>query len=183
MMAVLDLLYRNGLLLSVPSFCLGAALLGRSILSIIRTVGTAELARLPLAEKQTVTLNQAGPVVLCVEGPRMATRFSGLSYELAAENGAFVRLRTTWFHATTSGFSTVRREERRLDIPGPGNYTLRVSGLGTAEEGDANLHLVFVKPHSIVIVLYILGIILSAGLTVGSLVLFILRLAGGENGP
>ncbi len=179
-MAFLEFIWSYAVWVLMPAFCLGVALLVWCIVSVVRVVRAAVLVRLPLLKEQTLIFSRPGPVVLCAEGPRFTTRFAGLSYEMVSEDGMAVPVRTTWFHATTSGFSTARMEVRRFSVPQTGNYTLRVSGLGGAKAGDEKHQLVFVKPHLPAVVAHVLGIILSAGLTIGSLVLFLMKLVGVE---
>jgi hypothetical protein len=179
-MAFLEFIWRYGIWVAVPMFCLGAGLLVWCIWSLIRIERASQLARLPLAERQKVTFNGPGRVLLCAEGPLLTTRFGPLSYELLAENDVPVAGRRLFFRATSSGFTTVRIGVRLFDVLRAGTYTLVVSGLGERKAGDEKHFFSFKRPFLHWAVLCILGIILSAGLTIGGLVLFLMRLLGVE---
>ena len=179
-MVFLEFIWRYGVWISIPFFILGVASLGWCIWSIVRLERTSQLARMPLAERQTVVFKEPGGALLCVEGPLLTTRFGGLSYELLTESGEPVSGRRLFFRQTTSGFTTVRRAERKYDIPRAGNYTLVVKGLGGPKERDGEHFLAFKRPFLVWALLCVLGVILSAGLTIGSLVLFLMKLVGVE---
>ena len=179
-MAFLEFIWSYAILVSVPGFCLGVVLLIWCIVDLVRVVRAAVLIRLPLAEENPLTINQAGPLVLCIEGPLFTGRFAGLSYEMVSEDGAPVSCRRTLFRATTSGFTKARMEVRRFRPDRPGNYTLRVGGIGEPQPRDSEHHLLFVKPHLPAVVAHILGIILAAWLTIGGLVMSVLKVAGVE---
>jgi len=55
-----------------------------------------------------------------------------------------------------------------------------VDGLGEPKQGDEKHFFLFKRPFIHWAVLCIFGIILSAGLTIGSLVLFLMKLVGVE---
>ena len=179
-MAVLEFIWQYAVFVSVPMFCFGLALLIWCIIDLVRVVRAAVIIRLPLADEHTLTINQAGPLVLCIEGPLFSTRFGGFGYEMVSEGGEPVVCRRTLFRATTSGFTTARMEVRRFRVDRPGDYTLRVSGIGAPQPRDGEHHLVFVKPHLPAVLAHILGIIAAAWMLVGGLVMFILKLAGVE---
>jgi hypothetical protein len=180
MMAFLEFIWRYGVWVAVPAFFLALFMLGWCIWSMIRIERASQLARFPLAERQTVVFKEPGRAMLCVEGPLLTTRFGRLCYELLGENGVPVSGRGFLFRQTTSGITTVRRAERLFDFPRAGNYTLVVSGLGEPKAGDERHALSFKRPFLHWALLCILGIILSAGLTIGSLVLFLMKLVGVE---
>ena len=179
-MAVLQFIWDYAVWVSVPGFCLGVALLIWCIVDLVRVVRAAVLVRLPLAEENLLTINRAGPLVLCIEGPLFTMRFGGLSYEMVSADGTPVPCRRTLFRATTSGFTKARMEVRRFRVDRPGDYTLRVGGVGERKPGDSEHHLVFVKPHLPAVLAHILGIIAAAWLVVGGLVMFVLKVAGVE---
>jgi len=157
--------------------CLSALLLGLCIRSEVRLVKEAKLLSIPLVAEQTVEFLEAGRVVLCIEGPQFSRRFAGLDYELT-DSGTAVEGRTAWFGARTTGVSWARLELRVYEIPHAGRYMLRVQGLGPAQARDAQHRLVFTRPHLAQAFGYIIGMILSFGTFVVSLVFFALRLTG-----
>jgi hypothetical protein len=177
-MSVLSVLDRNVLWIAPPLICISALLLGLCIRSEVRLVKEAKISSVPLVEQQNVEFLEAGRVVLCVEGPRFSTRFAGLDYELTTDAGAPVEVRTAWFHATTTGVKWARVEVRVYEIPHSGRYLLRVQRLGPAQARDAEHRLVFMRPHLAQSFGYIIGMILSFGVFVTSLVFFVLRLTG-----
>lgn len=175
-MNFLNFLYRYGLWISVPVFGIAAAMLVFFILSVVRAVRQSHILSVPLLEQQDIEFAEAGRVVLCMEGPLFTTRFGNLDYELRLAEGMPVEGRTTWFHAKTSSFSKVRMELKNYELPRPGRYVLRIRGLEPGGKPDSEHRIVFMKPHLAESLGYVIGIILSAGLLIGSLVLFILRL-------
>ena len=179
-MAFLEFIWSYAVWVSVPAFCLGVAGLVWCIWSLVWLERVSQLARLPLAERQTVLFNDPGRVLLCAEGPLLTMRFGPLSYTLLAENEVPVRGRRLFFRATSSGFTTVRLGVRLFDVLRAGTYTLVVDGLGERKAGDEKHFFTFKRPFMHWALLCILGIILSAGLTIGSLVLFLMKLVGVE---
>jgi hypothetical protein len=175
-MSILTTLYRNGLWISPPLLVIGVLLLGRFILNIIRLEERSRIVSLPLVERQVVAFEEAGPVILCIKGPQFTSRFAGFSYELATEDGTRVEGRRLWFRPTTSGLSTVTVGIRQYEIPRPGGYILRIEGLKPDPAADAKCQLLFTRPHLARAVGNVIGIVLSAMLMIGSLVLFLLRL-------
>jgi len=158
--------------------CIAALLLALFIRGEIRLVREAKVLSVPLVEQQDIEFPEAGRVVLCMEGPRFSRRFAGLTYELSTDYGAPIEGRRAWFRARTTGVSWVRTELRVYEIPHAGRYVLRIQGLGAMQERDAEHRLVFTRPHLAQSVGYIIGMILSFGLFVVSLVFFLLRLTG-----
>lgn len=177
-MSALSVLDRNLLWIAPPLMCIAALALGLFIRSEVRLVKEAKILSVPLVAEQDVEFPEAGRVVLCVEGPRFSTRFARLDYELSTDSGAPVEGRTAWFHATTTGVKWARVEVRVYEIPHRGRYVLRVQRLGAAQERDAAHRLVFMRPHLAQTVGYIIGMIVSFGVFVTSLVFFVLRLMG-----
>jgi hypothetical protein len=177
-MSALSVLDRNVLWIAPLLMCIAALVLALFIRSEVRLVKEAKILSVPLVEQQNIEFPEAGRVVLCVEGPRFSTRFAGLDYELSTNDGAPIEGRTAWFHATTTGVKWARVEVRVYEIPHPGRYVLRVRGLGAAQERDAAHRLVFMRPHLAQAVGYIIGMIVSFGVFVVSLVFFVLRLTG-----
>ena len=176
-MAFLNAIYRNGIWLSIPLFVVFAGLLAFTILGLVRLGAASHLASLPLLEQQPVQFSEAGRVALSLEGPRLSKRFRELTFELVSPDGKSLFGRTAWLHSRTSGMSTIKMELLTFTLQAPGLYILRVKNLGAGRGEDQGLRIIFSKSHLLQTVSLILGIILSAGLMIGSIVLFILRLA------
>ncbi len=174
-MSLLSYIYRNGLWISVPLFVISVALLAYFILSVIRVVRQAHLLSVPVIEQQEIEFIEAGRVVLCTQGPLLSFRFTNLDYELTGD-GIPIEGRTTWFHAKTSGFSWVRMEVKSYRIPRPGRYILRIKGLEPGSTADSNHRIVFMRPHLARSIGYVIGIVLTGLLFIGSIVLFFGRL-------
>ena len=173
--------YRNWIWIGAPLILISAAALGFLIVGTVKMVRKAQLFRVPLVERQEVRFGETERVVLSMEGPRFSTRFKNLAYELRAEDGTRVEGRPVLFRARTTAVSTARMEILTYDIPRPGRYVLRIGGLGAAQAADARHAIVFGRPHLGRTAAHILGIILSAGVFITSLVFFLLRLL--ETGP
>ena len=168
--------YQYGLWISVPLMVLGLYLLIFFIVKVVRVMKKALVTSLPLVEEQEVDFSEAGQLVLSGEGPLITFRFAKLKYDLTTSDGAQVPSRPTLFRARSSGLTSSRMEFRVYTIPEPGRYTLWVQGLGEAKESDVRHHLVFMKPHLLQSIGCVLGILLGAGLFIGNLVFFLLRL-------
>ena len=181
-MAFLNFLYRNGLWISPPLFVASVAMLVFTILSVIRLGERKRLFSVPLQETQNVDFTETGRVVLCIEGPLLSRRFSGLRYELSTEDGERITGWTRWFHAHSSSFSKARMEMLGFTIPIPGGYVVSIHGLGESQAADAKHQIVFMKPHLIQAMGHVLGIVFAGIILIGSVVLFGLRLSLGEAG-
>ena len=150
---------------------LGLALLVGSIRNLIRMLKASELARLPLREEQTLNFSEAGPVVLCMEGPMLSRRFAHLSFALQTEFGEDVPGSKHWFRGKSSGFSKARIQLQTHRLPHPGRYRLRIESLGEPQPNDAEHAIVFTKPHLAATVGYILSILLASWLLIGGIVI------------
>ncbi len=175
LMNFLSYIYRNGLWIAVPLFFISAALLCFFILNIIRAVKQAHLLSVPVIEQQEIEFTETGRVVLCTQGPLLSFRFSKLDYELTGD-GIPVEGRTTWFHSKTSGLSWVRMEMKNYRIPRPGRYVLRIKGLEPGSAVDSEHQIVFMRPHLARSIGYVIGIVLTSLLFIGSIVLFVGRI-------
>jgi hypothetical protein len=154
--------------------CLSALLLAFFIRSVIRLVRQSHISSAALLAEQTVEFAEAGKVMLCIEGPIFSRRSSRLDYELSAADGTVLNGRTALFHARTSGFSTVRMELKSYRIPGPGSYTLRIGGLEKTQGSETRERIVFMRPHLARSITFVIGIVLSAGIFITSLVFALL---------
>jgi hypothetical protein len=175
-MSVLSFLDRNLLWIAPPLMCIAVLLLALCIWSEVRLVKRAKILSVPLVEEQSIEFPEAGRVVLCIEGPQFSHRFAHLTYELTTDTYGPVEGRTAWFRARTTGVSWARLELRVYEIPHAGRYILRVHNLGPPQARDAEHRLVFTRPHLAPAIGYVIGIILSAGLFIVSLVFFANRL-------
>jgi hypothetical protein len=153
---------------------LSAVLLGFFIRCVIRLVRQSFIVSVPLLAEQEVEFPDAGRIVLCIEGPLFTRRFARLGYELSAGDGAVVSGRPALFRSRTSGFSTVRMELKVYEIPRPGLYFLRISGLTAARTPDPRERIVFMRPHLARSIGYIIGIVLFAGFFITGLVFALL---------
>jgi len=179
-MSFLSYIYRNGLWISVPLFIVSAALLAYFILHVIRVVKQAHLLSVPLLELQEIEFGEGGRVVLCIQGPPLSSRFANLDYELTWD-GIPIQGRQTWLPGRTSGFSWVRLEVKSYQIPMPGRYVLRIKGLEPGSGADSEHRIVFTRPHLARTIRSVIGIVLAASLSIGSIVLFFLRLLSKNN--
>lgn len=177
-MAFLSFIYKYGIWISVPVFILSILLLVRCIAAVIHTEEETRLLNVPLLDRQEIDFAVDGSVVLCMEGPVLSRRFANLEYELTGPDGRAVRSRPVLFRWSTSGFSKAIMEIRVYDIAQPGRHVLEIRGLGDERPSDAGHRMVFTRPHLARSMACVLGIVLSAGLAIGSLVLFLMRIAG-----
>jgi hypothetical protein len=90
--------------------------------------------------------------------------------------------KTTWFHAKTSSFSKVRMEMKSYEITKPGRYVLHIQGLDPGSKVDSEHRIVFMRPHLAQSIGYVIGIILSGFLLIGSIVFFFIRLTDKGGG-
>jgi hypothetical protein len=114
-------------------------------------------------------------VVLCTEGPLLSRRFAKLAYELAGPGGMAVKSRFSLFRATTSGISKARMEYKVYEITCPGRHVFKIRDLEGESPSDAEHCIVFMRPHLGRSMMYVIGIVIAAGSTIGSIVLFFLR--------
>jgi len=69
-------------------------------------------------------------------------------------------------------------ELRIYEITHPGRYTLEIMGLGAEKPSDSKHRIVFTRPHLAQSMAYVNGIVFAAAINIGSIVLFLMRLAG-----
>lgn len=174
-MAFLSFLYKYSIWISVPVFILSVLLLVRCITGVIMAEKETRLVSLPLLDRQEIDFAVEGSVVLCMEGPILSKRFANLEYELTGPDGRVVRSRPVLFRSSTSGFSKAIMELRVYEIAQPGRHVFEIRGLGVERPSDAEHRMVFTLPHLARSMAYVLGIVFSAMLTIGSLVLFLMR--------
>jgi hypothetical protein len=177
-MGTLSFIYRQGIWISIVIFILAVYLLATCITGVIRTVRQARLFSVRLVEEQQVEFATAGPVVMAMEGPILSRRFAHLKYELEGPGGAAVPSQAILFRSRSSGFTKARMDLRTFDIPAPGQYTFRIQGLGAPQPSDPQHAMVFSRPHLPATMAYVLGIVFTGILTMGSIVFFGIRVAG-----
>ena len=166
----------------MPSPWLFAALLLLSLAALavlvraqLRVLRSARLAAAPLRARQEVVFEEAGPVVLCLEGPRFTPGFRRLEFELGLPGGAPVEKHRILFRLVTSGLATARISLLRFALPYAGRYVLEIRGLDPRQEAGAPDHtVVFMRPHTARAVLFAAGMTLAGGLAVVSLVFLLL---------
>ncbi len=176
-MSILIFIYLHGISLGIMTFILFSALLAYCIVGVVRTLRQARLFSVPFLDRQEIDFAKAGKVVLCMEGPLLSRRFAHLEYDLTGPDGMAVKSRFALFRATSSGFSKARMELKVYEIAYPGRYVFQIRGLGGEQPSDSDHRMVFTRPHLRRSMAYVLGIVLAACLTIGSIVLFCLRLA------
>jgi hypothetical protein len=177
-MIILNLLYKNGLWISWPIFGLGVFLLWFFIASLVKQGKDNLIHSLPLEARQEVEFVNAGKVVLWLEGPQFTSRFAGLRFVLRGSDGGVLEGRMAPMRHHASGLRKTRLADRVFDLPRPGRYVLHIDGLRTAQAGYGKHRLLFMRPHLLQTVGCILGTLLGALLTIGSLVNFLLRFFG-----
>lgn len=174
-MSVLTFVYKNGLWLSWPLFCLGVLLLWFFITTAVKLGDRHRICSLPLQPEQVVEFPAAGKVILWLEGPQLTSRFRDLTFELTGSDGATVPGRGVLFRTRSSSLSRVRISDRIFQVPHAGGYALHTRGLGETRDGDAQHRLVFMRPYQVQVIGAVLGIVLGALLVIGSVVNFCLR--------
>jgi hypothetical protein len=177
-MTILSFVYRYGIWISIPAFIVFVVLLILSISGVVRTMRQARLFSVPLVAQQEVEFTQAGSVVLAMEGPFLSRRFAKLEYELLGPDGMTVESRPAFFRARSSSFTKAKMELRVYRVVTPGRYVFQIINLEGERPSDVEHRMVFTRPHLGRSMAYVIGIVFTAMLTIGSIVLFFLRLAG-----
>jgi len=169
-------LYQHSLWVTIPLFFGSLAALIMLIRCLIRSQRKSQLLKLPLAAQQDIDFVNAEPVHLCLHGPLLTSRFSNLTFKLYRLGGLPVEGSRVWFRTRSSGITNVTLELYRYVIPAAGRYRLQIDGLGPHEESDAKHAIIFTRANKFAILLNVVGIVLSAVLTVASFVCSVLRL-------
>lgn len=177
-MIVLSFIYRYGIWISVPAFISFLVLFILSIAGVVRTMRQARLFSAPLLPTQEVVFTETGRVVLAMEGPFFSRRFVKLEYELIGPDGMTAESRPAFFHARSSSLTKARMELRVYDVVTPGRYAFQIGNLEGEKPSDAEHSIVFTRPHLGQSIAYVFGIVFTAMFTIGSIVLFFIRLAG-----
>ena len=71
---------------------------------------------------------------------------------------------------------------RSFEVSIPGRHVLRIHGLGPGEAADGEHRIVFTRPHLTRSMGYLIGIVLSSVLSIGSIVFFFIRFASKGDG-
>lgn len=179
-MAFLSFIYRYAMWISIPVFAVFVFLLVQCITGVIQTGRQARLLSVPLAEQQEIGIHETGRIVLAMEGPLLSRRFSGLKFILIGPDGMDVKGRKVLIRSRTTGFSKATMDLMVFEIGIPGRHIFRISGLSGKKPADAEHLMIFSRPHLGTTILYIIGIVFTSIFTIGSLVLFLLRLAKGD---
>jgi hypothetical protein len=167
---------RSVLLGSVPLLVGAAVLLAKVVASLLRKVRAARLAAVPLAPEGRVHLDAQGPLELAMEAARFSRDFAGVTFTLhRAADGQEVPLHRLLMRTQVSGQDKVRLSLYALELPGPGDYLLRASNVGTPAPGSA---VVFARPLGLAIFTHVISLIVLGALLIGALVLSALTLGG-----
>jgi hypothetical protein len=175
-MAFLSFIYKHGIWISIPAFVLSLILLILSIIGVVQTGRDARLFSVPLVERQEIEFTETGKVVLCMEGPILSRRFVKLEYEITGPDGVVVKRRPLLFRASTTGFTKARMELETFKVTHPGRHVFQIRGLEGGKPSDAQHQMVFTRTNLARIMMYVVGIIIGGIFTIGSMVLFFLRL-------
>jgi hypothetical protein len=180
-MAILSLIYKYGIWISVPAFIFFVILLVICITNVVRTGRQARLFSVPLLDQQEIEFTNAGRVVLCMEGPMLSRRFAKLKYELTGPDGMAVKSRFVLFRATTTGLTKARMELKVYEIAFPGRYVFEIRGLEGERPSDSEHQMVFMRPHLAHSMVYVIGIVFTSIFIIVSIVLFFLQLLNVSN--
>ena len=163
------------LFFTLPVFLVAVVLLVRTIKALVRAVRASRVAVVPLAPEARVRLETPGPLELAMEGRRFSSDFAGVTFTLhRVDVGQEVPLRRLLFRTRVSGIDRVRLSLYALDVPAPGEYYLRVEGLGAVAADSAVL---FVRPLGAALVWYVLALIGLGALLIASILVTALAVA------
>lgn len=176
-MAFLSFIYKYGIWISIPAFIFFVILLIICITGVVRTGRQARLLSVPLVDRQEIEFIEAGRVVLCMEGPILRRRFAILEYELMGPDGISAKSRPVLFRASTTGLTKAKMELRVYEVTHLGRHIFQIRGLGGGEKpSDAEHRMVFTRPNLASSMAYVIGIVFASIFTIGSTVLFFMRL-------
>lgn len=177
---------KSALLLSIPVALIAGYLICRLVMRLTKVIRQAELQKVPLQEVSLLTFPEAGNVQMHLEGPRMSRAFIGLKYQIGAvdptgskENERSLVISRSIGAVRSSSFETVRDSYGEVYVPAPGQYEMRISGLGAKQgmKGLERCRIVFTRPYTFAVLLCILGIVFMGFLLIGGVVLSGLILA------
>jgi hypothetical protein len=166
------------LFISIPGLVISAALLGVTILRLIRLAGGVVLLRVPLAAAQDVELKIPGSILLNLESPLLTTFPRHLTFSLSDRtSGRLVPTERVLVRTQSTSFTRARLSVQRFEIDAPGTYTLRVDGMAPGAD-YAKFALVFARPFGLALPLHIVGIVLFAAGLIASIVFTALAVSG-----
>jgi hypothetical protein len=175
-MAFLSVIYKHGIWISIPAFIFFVILLIICITGVVRTGRQARLLSVPLVDRQEIEFIEVGRVVLCMEGPILSRRFAKLEYELTGPDGISAKSRPVLFRASTTSLTKAKMELRVYEVTHLGRHIFQIRGLGGEKPSDAEHRMVFMRPNLARSMAYVIGIVFASIFTIGSIVLFFMRL-------
>ena len=175
-MAFLSFIYKHGIWISIPAFIFFVILLIICITGVVRTGRQARLLSVPLVDRQEIEFIEVGRVVLCMEGPILSRRFAKLEYELTGPDGVSAKSRPVLFRASTTSLTKAKMELRVYEVTHLGRHIFQIRGLGGEKPSDAEHRMVFTRPNLARSMAYVIGIVFASIFTIGSIVLFFMRL-------
>jgi hypothetical protein len=158
------------LLLTLPALAVAAPLLVASVRRLVGLVRGAVVLRVPALPEQEVSLPDAGPFLLAVEGPAGGW---GRALDLGLAElpgGRAVPASRVLVRAGAAGFGRARVAVRRCRPARPGAHLLRVDGAGP----DAALAVVVARPHGLGLALHLAAVVALAGVVATSTLLTLL---------
>jgi hypothetical protein len=108
-----------------------------AIVALIRSNRRQIVAEGPLREEQLFDLEEAQPLLLLVEVPRLGSKFRDLEFQITEKTTGFATNMSYNFiraQGAVYGVTTMRVPIGRLQISQPGSYLVRVSGLASAAD-------------------------------------------------
>jgi hypothetical protein len=181
-------LNKSWLFAAIPLAVIALALLALTAISLLRTVRRSVVVSVPMRADQTVTFKDAGSYVLNVEGTSLSRVAAGLSFAITKEgSGTSIPLHRILVRTKVSSFSRTRLGLYGFDIPAPGVYTLRMTGMDSSTNYDSGA-IVITRPFTLALVTHVLALVTLGALFIGSLVITGLVLSkrplssGGDNG-
>ena len=146
----------------------GGVLLARTIAGLVRATRDSVVANLPLQPDQTFQLPSAGPYDLYLEGNRLTSIPSGLSFIVTDSAGHPVEVRTALIRVEVSSFSRARLKLADLASAAGGTFRLQIQGLPAERSSD--FRVLLARPIAGTLVLHVLALIALGLVVVGSLV-------------
>ena len=162
--------------LAVPVGALGVLLALYCVWRLVQAIRKSFVSRLPLVERQTVNLEEAGSFAINLESPQWSLADFGLGpltmkgSMTDRSTGREVPVKRNLFGMTVKGFSRMRRPLFRFQIERPGSYELAVHGIPD-RRGLDKCNLVFTRPLGAKVIPLTLGIMAGMMALISSIVL------------
>ena len=162
--------------LTVPVGALGVLLALYCVWRLVQALRKSFVSRLPLVERQTVNLEEAGSFAINLESPQLSFADFGLGpltmkgSMTDRSTGREVPVKRNLFGMTVKGFSRMRRPLFRFQIERPGSYELAVHGIPD-RRGLDKCNLVFTRPLGAKVIPLTLGIMAGMTALISSIVL------------